>query len=245
MNEGMFTGSGLEQTTAEYEKGNLLLDTLPAEERARILPHLRVFEAEAAICVLPKDRNIQGVLFPIDAIFSTTAELSLGNVYEVAVTGRNGVIGAELALGVSTAPRSVMAQVEGRAAAMSGDVFSRCMNDGQAFARAVYGHIVRRLFVAEQFIACNFAHSVTERCARWVLTVQDELGRAEFGLRAEFLGMMLGMKPQQAVSAAQVLQHMGAIDYADENVRVLDAATLLEAACECYTAQRRFMPVVA
>ena len=238
-------GPDTEQAAAKYEEGNILIDTLPPEERARIVPSLTVFRAEPALCVVPKDRSIEDVLFPIDAVFSTTAELRLGNVYEVAATGRLGIVGAELALGVAAAPRSVMAQVEGRAARMSRETFLQCMNDGVAFARAVYGHILRRLFIAEQFIACNFAHSLTERCARWVLTLQDEAGRGEFELRTEFLGMMLGMKPNQVVPATQVLQDLGAIQYADENVKVLDEAALLEAACECYTAQRRFMPVAA
>jgi CRP-like cAMP-binding protein len=234
-----------EQAAAKYEEGNVLIDTLPAEERARIVPSLKVFRAEAAFCVVPKDRSIQDVLFPIDAVFSTTAELGLGNAYEVAATGRLGVVGAELALGVAAAPRSVMAQVEGRAARMPRETFLQCMNEGVGFARAVYGHILRRLFIAEQFIACNFAHSVTERCARWVLTIQDETGRGEFQLRGEYLGMMLGMERNHVVPATQVLRKLGAIDYTDENVKILDSATLLEAACECYNAQRRFLPVAA
>jgi CRP-like cAMP-binding protein len=185
------------------------------------------------------------VLFPIDAVYSVTAELRLGNVYEVAVIGRQGLVGAELALGVESAPRSVMTQFEGRAARMRGDAFAEYVESSRALARAVQRHLLRRLYIAEQFVACNFAHAVTERCARWILMLRDELGREDFGLRGEFLGMMLGMQPSAAVAALTPLEQMNLVRYDGERLALLDHDGLLDVTCECYEAQRRYAPTAA
>ena len=228
--------------TERYEQGNVLIDTLPLLDREHVSRYLGVSAVEVPDCVIAHGSRFGDVLFPIDAVFSVTAELRQGDAYEVAATGRQGLIGAELALGFHTAPRSVMTQVEGRTASMPGEAFSRCVHDSEALARAVHRHLLRRLFVAEQFIACNFAHDVTQRCARWVLMLHDEIGRDEFALRHEFLGMMLGLRPRAAAQAAEVLTAMGVVRYSGEALAVLDRDALLETACECYEAQRRFAP---
>jgi CRP-like cAMP-binding protein len=230
------------QLKSRYDGGNVLIDTLPPAERALVTRHLEVFEADIASCVLMRDAPIEDVFFPIDAVFSITADLRLGNAYEVAATGRQGVIGAELVVGVEAAPRSVMAQIDGRAARMPRATFLSCVEESRALSSAVQRYLVRRLYTAEQFVACNFAHDTTQRCARWILMLCDEVGSEAFVLRAEFFGMMLGLAPHAAVAAAHPLNRLRAVRYENEELRLLDREKLLPIACECYEELRRFVP---
>ena len=232
-----------ERVSTAYTSGNSLIDMLPEAERKRIFPHLTVFDVEVPDYVVPRDAPFHEVLFPIDAIFSVTATLAGGHTYEVAATGKQGLIGAELALGVAFAPRSVLAQVDGSSAAMHPAAFLQCLARSMMFTQAVHRHMVRRLFIAEQFVACNFAHTLTQRCARWILMLRDEAGRDEFGLRHEFLGMMLGLDRRDAEHATEMLRSCGVIRYADEIVSVLEAESLAEFSCECYEAQLRLQPM--
>jgi len=78
--------------TERYQGGNLLIDGLPAPDRDRVTASLEVFQAEVPECIVSHGQEFEDVLFPIDAIFSVTAELRLGHVYEVAAIGRQGVI---------------------------------------------------------------------------------------------------------------------------------------------------------
>ena len=232
-----------ETASAPYTDGNSVIDTLPKAERERIVPHLSVFDVEAPDYVVASDGPFNQVLFPIGAIFSITATLEQGHTYEVAATGKQGLIGAELALGVAFAPRSILAQVEGQAAAMHPAEFLQCLAHSVTFTQAVHRHMVRRLFIAEQFVACNFAHTLTQRCARWILMLRDEAGRDEFGLRREFLGMMLGLERRDTEHATELLRSCGVIRYENEVVSVLQAESLAEFSCECYESQRRLQPV--
>ncbi|GAC1578738.1 MAG: Crp/Fnr family transcriptional regulator [Candidatus Elarobacter sp.] len=225
-----------------YDGGNLLIDALPPSERARVIEQLTVFEPDVPDCVVARNERFRDVLFPIDAVFSITAELRRGEVYEVAAVGREGVIGAELALDMTVAPRSVMSQVGGRSARMTGAAFGRFYAENRAFSRGVHRHLIHRLFIAEQLIACNFAHDLTQRCARWILMFRDQVGRDDFSLREEFLGIMLAVSTREASRATRPLQNAGALRYENERVAIVDAAMLLEASCECYAAQRRYAP---
>jgi CRP-like cAMP-binding protein len=234
--------SGLGTDAERYVGGNLLVDALPPAEREHVIGQLTLFRAEVPDVVVSHGEEFPAVLFPVDALFSVTAELRRGEVFEVSAVGRQGVIGAELVLDVPTAPRTIMSQVDGHAARMERAAFEACLERSRALARAIQRHLLRRLFLAEQMIACNLAHDVTERAARWILMLRDEVGRNEFELREEFLGMMLAAPRGSASDATRVLQEMGAIRYANETLAVLELQALLETTCECYEAQRRYAP---
>ncbi len=229
------------QASQSYGGGNLWLDSLPAAERKLVVAHLDVIELSVPSCVLMRGEEIEHVLFPIDAVFSITADLKRGDAYEVAAAGRQGIIGAEVVAGITAAPRSVMVQVSGRAAQIERDVFLGCVDESRRLSGALQRYLLNRLYMAEQFVACNFAHDTTQRCARWILMLIDEVGREAFNLRAEFLGMMLGLPAPAVLEAAAPLNRVRAVRYKNEELQVLDRNKLLPVACECYEEQRRFI----
>ena len=96
------------------------------------------------------------------------------------------------------------------------------------------------LIQVAQTAACNRAHTVEERCARWLLMTHDRVGEAErFPLTQEFLAIMLGVRRSGVNVAAGALRDAGLIRYSRGAVRVLDRSGLEAAACECYGIVRR------
>jgi CRP-like cAMP-binding protein len=85
-----------------------------------------------------------------------------------------------------------------------------------------------------QTAACNRAHTVDERCARWLLMTHDRVANASFTLTQEFLAQMLGVHRPTVSIAAGMLQNAGMITYVRGHVTVLDRKALEEASCECY-----------
>ncbi len=53
-----------------------------------------------------------------------------------------------------------------------------------------------------QGVACNGAHSIQERCARWLLETHDRAGTDQFLLTQEFLSDMLGVRRPSVTVAA-------------------------------------------
>jgi CRP-like cAMP-binding protein len=89
-----------------------------------------------------------------------------------------------------------------------------------------------------QEVACNRLHPLEMRCARWLLTTCEQVGKDEFGLTQEFLAEMLGVRRATVTIAAGMLQKAGLIRYRRGWIEVLDPARLAEAACECHAVIR-------
>jgi CRP-like cAMP-binding protein len=219
---------------AGYDGGNRLLDRLPAADREAVLRHLTMMTADEASGGISRGEPISAVYFPVDAVFSVIVELAGGDCYEADTVGREGVIGGELIFGSHVASRSVICQIGGRFAQMPADAFEQCLESVPSFRAAVGRALHLQWYRSQQTVACNFAHSALQRCARWILLTQDEVGRGEFTFRAEYLSMMLGVQAHVVVEPLAALQAIGAIRYADEVVTVVSGRRLREAACECY-----------
>ncbi|HEY6085257.1 MAG TPA: helix-turn-helix domain-containing protein [Nitrospira sp.] len=82
--------------------------------------------------------------------------------------------------------------------------------------------------------ACNRAHVMTERCARWILMTHDRVQEDEFPLTHEFLAYMLGARRASVSVAAGMLTKAGFITSTRGTITVLDRTRLEEASCECY-----------
>jgi CRP-like cAMP-binding protein len=101
----------------------------------------------------------------------------------------------------------------------------------------IYGGVMFA-FLA-QSAACNRAHHVDERLARWLLMTHDQAGGDDFRITQEFLAQMLGVsRPSVAVSAA-VLHRAGLISYRRGEMAITDRPGLESAACECYSVIRQ------
>ncbi|MEA2666089.1 MAG: hypothetical protein QOI11_3033 [Candidatus Eremiobacteraeota bacterium] len=233
---------GHEQRTRGYEGGNAFLDGLPAAERRVLADELRVVEIDAREAIFNRDGKIAEVYFPIDALFSITAELrreEIPDVYEIAAVGREGIVGFEVALGLPASRRFVLAQIEGRAAVLPSRTLAQRAGKSAVLLAAIHKYVLRRIYAGEQLVGCAFAHGLGRRAARWVATIADKVGRSEFGLSQEFLAMMLAVETHAVRAALAGLEASGAVRYdREENLTILRPQVLHEAVCECYQALR-------
>ncbi|MDP9106694.1 MAG: Crp/Fnr family transcriptional regulator [Candidatus Eremiobacteraeota bacterium] len=226
----------METSNAAYDGGNRLIDSLPPADRDVVVAHLTMMIAEEASGGISRAERITAAYFPIDTVFSVVVELRGGDCYEVDSVGRQGLIGGELLFGADVAARSVICQIGGRFAQMPREAFEQCVAETPSFSAAVHHALLLQWYRAQQTIACNFAHTEVERCARWALLSHDAVGRSEFPFRAEYLAMMLGTQPHVVAEPMAVLEGLGALRYANDVVTIVSERRLREAACECYTA---------
>jgi CRP-like cAMP-binding protein len=85
-----------------------------------------------------------------------------------------------------------------------------------------------------QTAACNKAHPIDGRLARWLLMTSDRASGRELELTHEFMAVMLGTRRAGVSEAAGKLQDTGLIRYRRGRVTVLDRQGLEAATCECY-----------
>ena len=217
-----------------YDGGNRLIDDLPRDELLRISADLATVTLSAREAVTVADEPFAFLYFPIDAILSIVALFSNGETSEVGTVGREGFAPAEALTGARAAFRSTFCQIAGRAARMHRETFEREIGSLPRFAALLQRNVAARLFTAEQLTACNITHTLGERCARWLLTTSDRVGRAEFPLTHEVLATMLGVRRAGVTEAAGRLQDVGAIRYRRGSIAILDRELLIAHGCECY-----------
>lgn len=230
---------------------NLILQALPREEYARILPDLGSTELPFKKYLHRDLETIETVYFPWGGVCSITRVMSDGRMVEVGTVGREGVVGHMVGLGDATATGDCMVQIPdgGGAHVMRAAAFRAEMER----RGALYGLVTRFTHalhvLAFQSVACNALHAAEERCARWLLIAHDRVGTDTFTLSHEFLSVMLGVRRPTATIAAGILQRAGLIAYRRGRMTILDRQRLEDAACECYeTVQahyRRLLPLHA
>ena len=71
-------------------------------------------------------------------------------------------------------------------------------------------------------VACNGAHSLKERLARWLLIANDRLDGDEVPLTHEFLSVMLGVRRPGVTTALNVLEKEGLVQAKRRAVVIMD-----------------------
>jgi CRP-like cAMP-binding protein len=180
------------------------------------------------------------VYFPITGFISTIAMMEGEPVLEVGMVGREGMLGANLALGASIAePMYSIVQGSGRAWRMRAVAFKHQLARNKALRRDVHLYLQVAMAQLTTAAACQRFHQIGPRLARWLLLSQDRTYADSFRITHEFLSFMLGMRRAGITTAASALQRKGLIKYRRGQVTVLDRRGLERIACSCYAADQR------
>jgi CRP-like cAMP-binding protein len=86
--------------------------------------------------------------------------------------------------------------------------------------------------------ACNGAHSLKERLARWLLMMHDRHDEDSLPITQDLLAEMLGVHRPTITKAARALQRAGLIECGRRRVTIRDREGLIAASCECYLLAR-------
>ncbi len=218
---------------------NHLIELLPRRDRARLLAVCEPFELLLTEVLCEPGQATSHVYFPLEGFISLVVMVEGSAGVEVGMVGREGMLGAQLALGVPTVP--VHALVQGQGSAWR--VAAPAVRGGRARRPALQRSRNRYVYVvmAQQAAsaACLRFHQIGPRLARWLLMSQDRAHSDSFRVTQQFLAYMLGVRRVGITAAAVALQRDGLIAYHRGEMVVLDRGGLELAACGCYAADQR------
>lgn len=180
------------------------------------------------------ERPIGHVYFPDTAIVSLVSRLSDGGTVEVGTAGCEGMAGLPLFLGGAGSSICAFVQTPGTALRMDADTFQRASNELGGLHRMLLRYTQAFLTQVAQTAACNGAHLVEQRCARWLLMTHDRVEADDFPLTHEFLALMLGVRRAGVTVAMRALQEKTLVQYTRGRVEIVDRPGLERASCECY-----------
>jgi CRP-like cAMP-binding protein len=83
-------------------------------------------------------------------------------------------------------------------------------------------------------VACNGAHSLKQRLARWLLMMRDRGDEDALQITQDLLAEMLGVQRPTITNTARELEGAGLIARGRQQITILDRLGLIEESCECY-----------
>jgi CRP-like cAMP-binding protein len=213
---------------------NQLLDSLPPEVVAALRSRIEAVDLPAGTMLYEAGNVLQHVYFPVTAVVSLVSPLMDGDCAEVAVVGREGIVGVCAYMGGGKALSSAVVQRMGSAWRMSArdiaDLARDCepvMQQLLRYTQALFGHMA-------QTSACHRHHALAPQLCRWLLQHLDRQVGDEMPITQERIANMLGVRREGVTEAARQLQREGLIRYSRGRLQVLDKRGLKRLSCECY-----------
>jgi CRP-like cAMP-binding protein len=220
-------------------RDNHLLAALPANVYDRLQPHLECVAMPLGLSVY-ESGAVQGfVYFPTDSIVSLLYVLADGASAEIAVTGREGVVGISLFMGGETTPSRAVVQSAGQGYRLRGEHLKREFEAGGALQLLLLRYTQALITQMTQTAVCNRHHSVDQQLCRWLLLSLDRLPAKVLVMTQELIANMLGVRREGVTEAAGKLQAAGLIEYSRGKITVLDRPRVEARVCECYAVVKR------
>ena len=213
---------------------NVLIARLPESDRAHLLSGAEEVNLALSQVLWHPGEPLAYVYFPSQGFVCLTATDPPPSGLEIAMIGREGMLGMQAVLGSDRTPFRAVVQGEGRAWRMTTDVFKRHLDRHPATKQLLDRYVTFRLNQLATLAHCLCHHEVKPRLARWLLMGQDRTGSDRFQVTQEALGYMLGVRRVSITAAATALQHRYVIAYHRGHLQVLDRGALEQAACGCY-----------
>lgn len=218
---------------------NHLLAALPADEYARLSPHLELVPMPLGDVLYESGVQMRHVFFPTTSIVSLLYVMEDGASAEIAVVGNEGIVGVSLFMGGETTPSRAVVQSAGYAYQMKGQLLKDEFRRAGPMQNLLLRYTQALLTQMAQTAVCNRHHSLDQQLCRWLLLSLDRLPSSELVMTQDLIANMLGVRREGVTEAAGNVQKAGLIAYRRGRITVLDRAGLEARACECYAVVKK------
>ena len=118
---------------------------------------------------------------------------------------------------------------------MSRAAFTRAMGSMPSFRNLMHAYVHAFLEQVLVSVACNGAHNLKQRLARWLLMMRDRSDDDALPITQSLLAETLGVVQRPTITnAAQQLEDAGLIERGRRQFKILDRPGPIGASCECY-----------
>jgi CRP-like cAMP-binding protein len=221
------------------QTSNGILNSLTRPEYASLAPHLDPFKLSPKEVLYRPEQPITHVYFPNRGAVSLVSTFEGGESVEVGMVGNEGVFGVCVFLGSVSTPLLAQVQLPCDALRMCADVlrreFQKCGQLQDLLLRYTQAFITQ----IAQTAACNRAHHVGGRLAKWLLMCADRSHSKQLALTHEFVAAMLGTRRAGVTEMAIKFKRAGLIEYTRGSVTIEDREGPEAASCECYPLVRK------
>ena len=214
---------------------NRILAGIPLSHYARLSEHLKPVMLAAGQVICEPGESLNFVYFPTTCTTSLLSQTAEGESSELAMTGRDGLVGVSLVLGSHSVNHRVVVQCAGLAYRMPAGIFQSELVRCHELQQLALCHVQALITQMSQSIVCIGHHSVRERLCYWLLFNQAAVGSDHLKVTHETIANMLGVRRESITQALGKLQSAGLVSSGRGQIQVLDRQGLGEAVCECFS----------
>jgi CRP-like cAMP-binding protein len=198
------------------------------------MPELEEIPCQYGQVLLDADSSLDVVFFPDSGVVSVVAVYEDGRIIEMATIGREGCTGFQAILGAKSSSVRLLVQIPGSATKMSRAAFARAMQSMPSFRNLMYAYVQAFFEQVLMSVACNGAHSLKQRLARWLVMMRDRSDYDTLSITQNLLAEMLGVQRPTITNVVRELKDADLIAPGRRQVTILDRPGLMKASCECY-----------
>jgi CRP-like cAMP-binding protein len=224
---------------APLPQDNHILAALPAAERERLYPHLKLVSMPLGMVLYESGARLRHMYFPTNSIVSLLYVMQDGASAEIAVVGNEGAVGVSLFMGGETTPSRAIVQSAGFAYRLTGARLKQEFNRHGQMLHVLLRYTQSLITQMSQTAVCNRHHSLDQQLCRWLLLSLDRLSGNQLTMTQELIANMLGVRREGVTEAAGKLQAEGVIRYSRGRITVLDRPRLEQLSCECYAVVKK------
>lgn len=213
---------------------NNLLRHLRDPELALVLPHLSSVQGEVGDVLYNPGDNVQTVYFPCGpALVSFVVDLAEGKEVETVLIGREGAVGGIVSKGHLPAFSRCVIQSAGEFLTLETSKLDELKGESRTIARVFTRYADCVMAQVFQSVACNAAHTIEHRTAKWLVAAIERTGDHDVPLTQEQLAGMLGVGRSYISRVLGKLKQDGLLTTRRGRLQVTSLDRLRDLSCEC------------
>ena len=155
---------------------NKVLLAIPDNEYELMRPDLAYIDLPHHLSLHEPTQTLEFAYFPNRGMVSQVVVTKDGQTVEVGVVGKEGFVGAGLAVGLTRSSVREVIQIAGDGFRVMGNALERILRSAPQLQVILNRHTGLQGMQVAQTAACNRLHDIQQRLSRWLLMTQDRVG---------------------------------------------------------------------
>ena len=212
---------------------NSILRGLPLSDFARIRPFLRTVSLKGNEILQDYRKQVEHIDFIETGIISLRT-FAGGNTLETAMVGRQGVVGASVALGAQTSMHRCIVLVPGSSLRIRTDELYNSMQERPQIREHILRYVQALMIHGSQTALCGVRHELEQRLACWLCLATDGLNDGILPVTHENLSLILGLRRAGVTESLSRFESQGLIRKMRGVLEIREHGQLKTKSCFCY-----------
>lgn len=201
---------------------NKLLSGLSSDAMLLMQPMLERHELPFRAVIQLPDEVMHHAYFIESGVVSMMASTSQDRRVEIAIVGREGMVGTMIVLGTDQSPNGGIVQVPGTALRITMADLSHAMSANRSIRAWLLLYVQAYLVQISQTVLANSKGNLEQRLARWLAMAHDRIDGDVCEQTHEFLSILLGVRRAGVTVALHHLEGEGLLRAERGTITILD-----------------------